>query len=110
MIQRLVFLLGVMWPLVGIASLPDRIFHVRDFGAVADGTTDSGDAIRAAIAAAVAGFGPAGSTSANGHSNSTRCCPAAMTTICGSGRFRLRSHRRRGQRCEGAINAICFPS
>jgi hypothetical protein len=36
-----------------------RVFHVRDFGAVPDGTTDSGDAVRAAIAAAVAAAGTA---------------------------------------------------
>jgi hypothetical protein len=36
-----------------LAAAESRVFHVRDFGAVADGKTDAGDAIRAAIAAAM---------------------------------------------------------
>lgn len=35
-----------------LAAAESRVFHVRDFGAVPDGKTDSGNAIRAAIAAA----------------------------------------------------------
>ncbi|MBM4091781.1 MAG: hypothetical protein FJ276_20495, partial [Planctomycetes bacterium] len=34
-----------------------RVFHVRDYGAVPDGKTESGNAIRAAIAAAIAAAG-----------------------------------------------------
>ena len=86
MIQRLVFLLGVTWPLVGIASQSDRIFHVHDFGAVADGTTDSGDAIRAAIAAAVVATG-------------TAEAPVEVVLDAGSYRVRHDSHRR----------GYCFP-
>lgn len=37
-----------------LAAEPTAIFHVRDFGAVADGKTDSGPAIREAIGSAMA--------------------------------------------------------
>jgi hypothetical protein len=36
-----------------LAAAESRVFRVRDFGAVADGKTDAGNAIRAAIAAAM---------------------------------------------------------
>jgi hypothetical protein len=42
-----------------VATTPSRLIHVRDFGAVADGMTDAGNGIRAAIAAAVASGQPA---------------------------------------------------
>ena len=99
MIQRLVFLFAVTWPLVGIAGGADRVFHVRDFGAVPDGKTDSGDAIRAAIAAAVGAAGTAeapvkvvldAGTYRAGHDNQRRgyCFPihqAAHLTVRGAG-------------------------
>jgi hypothetical protein len=67
-------------------DLADRIFHVRDFAAVADETTDSGDAIRAAIAAAVAATGTA---------------EAPVEVVLDAGNYRVRhDNQRRG---------YCFP-
>ena len=40
-------------------AIAPRVLHVRDFGALADGKTDAGNGIRAAIAAAVASGQPA---------------------------------------------------
>ena len=39
-------------------AIAPRVFHIRDFGAVADGKTDAGNGIRAAIAAAIASGQP----------------------------------------------------
>ncbi len=63
----------------------DRVFHVRDFGAVPDGRTESGDAIRAAIAAAVAGAGTA---------------DAPVEVVLEAGTYRVRHDNPRG---------YCFP-
>jgi hypothetical protein len=63
----------------------DTVFQVRDFGAVPDGQTESGDAIRAAIAAAVA----AKATS-----------DAPVEVVLEAGTYRVRYNGRQG---------YCFP-
>ncbi|MEK7674523.1 MAG: right-handed parallel beta-helix repeat-containing protein [Verrucomicrobiota bacterium] len=63
MMTRLVLSIALAATFVSAVSLsaavPPRVFHVRDFGAKADGITDSGAAIRAAIAAARTSVPPA---------------------------------------------------
>src|SRR5262245_21778455 len=60
---RLAALVLALWPGPGAASEPRGIYLVDDFGAVHDGKTDDGPAIRAAIAACsatggIVQFGP----------------------------------------------------
>lgn len=62
-----------------------RVFHVRDFGAVPDGKTESGAAIRATIAAAVDAATTAGSP---------------VEVVLAAGTYRVRPERPRG---------VCFP-
>jgi len=68
------------------SAAESRVFHVREFGAVPDGKTDSGDAIRAAIAAALAAAGTA---------------EAPVEVVLDAGAYRARhDNQRRG---------YCFP-
>jgi len=63
-----------------------RVFHARDFGAVPDGKTESGDAIRAALAAALAAAGTA---------------EAPLEVVLDAGTYRVRHDNRR--------RSCCFP-
>jgi hypothetical protein len=68
------------------AAAECRVFHARDFGAVPDGKTESGDAIRAALAAAIAAAGTS---------------EAPVEVVLEAGTYRVRhDNRRRG---------CCFP-
>lgn len=79
------FTLGDLLAGAPLLAAEGRVFHVRDFGAVPDGTTDSGNAIRATIAAAMDAATAAGSP---------------VEIVLAAGTYRVRPERPRG---------ACFP-
>ena len=79
------FTLGGLLAGEPLLAAEGRVFHVRDFGAVPDGKTESGNAIRATIAAAMDAATAAGSP---------------VEIVLAAGTYRVRPERPRG---------ACFP-